>query len=82
MRYSSFAIASLIHCSFISGYEYLLFCRMDSSEDTGTSPLTWPEVILYAQENLPLESQLLTNPDGFGYIKVDDQYIHTLFPLR
>lgn len=44
------------------------------------SPL-WEDVVQYARESLPLEGQLLSNADGFGYIKVDDQYIHTLFPL-
>ncbi|MBA3238983.1 MAG: hypothetical protein H0T62_11640 [Parachlamydiaceae bacterium] len=38
-------------------------------------------MLRFAQENLPLEGELLVNSDGFGYIKVDDNYIHTLFPM-
>lgn len=43
--------------------------------------LSWQEVLNYARDNLPLEGQLLMKSDGFGYIKVDDEYIHTLFPM-
>lgn len=52
-----------------------------NQEQTLTLSQNWQEVIQYAQENLPLEGQLLAKSDGFGYIKVDDQYIHTLFPM-
>lgn len=41
----------------------------------------WQEVAEYAQVNLPQEGQLIVKSDGFGYIKVDDEYIHTLFPM-
>lgn len=52
-----------------------------NQEQTVTLSQNWQEVIQYAQENLPLEGLLLTKSDGFGYIKVDDQYIQTLFPM-
>src|SRR5262245_55038877 len=42
---------------------------------------SWQEVLNYAQENLPKEGQLIVKSDGFGYLKVDDDYIHTLFPM-
>jgi hypothetical protein len=42
---------------------------------------SWQEVLNYAQENLPKEGQLVVKSDGFGYLKVDDEYIHTLFPM-
>lgn len=42
---------------------------------------TWKEVVDYANENLPLEGTLIMKSDGFGYLKVDDAYIHTLFPM-
>lgn len=42
---------------------------------------SWQEVLNYAQENLPMEGQLIVKSDGFGYLKVDDDYIHTLFPM-
>jgi hypothetical protein len=43
--------------------------------------LSWQEVLDYAQMNLPTEGQLIVKSDGFGYLKVDDAYIHTLFPM-
>jgi hypothetical protein len=43
--------------------------------------LSWQEVFNYAQENLPKKGQLIVKSDGFGYVKVDDEYIHTLFPM-
>lgn len=43
--------------------------------------LSWPEVVEYAKQNLPLEGQLIMKSDGFAYLKVDDEYIHTLFPM-
>jgi hypothetical protein len=41
----------------------------------------WQEAVDYAKKNLPLEGKLIQNPDGFVYLKVDDNYIHKLFPL-
>lgn len=41
----------------------------------------WQEAVDYAKKNLPLEGKLLKNQSGFVYLKVDDNYIHTLFPL-
>ncbi|HEV8051038.1 MAG TPA: hypothetical protein VGP47_00980 [Parachlamydiaceae bacterium] len=49
-----------------------------ASMDVNTS---WQEVFNYAQENLSMEGQLIVKSDGFGYLKVDDEYIHTLFPM-
>lgn len=43
--------------------------------------LSWPEVVAYAKKHLPQEGVLVRNPDGFTYIKVDDAYIHDLFPM-
>lgn len=42
---------------------------------------SWQQVVDYAKENLLLEGQLLIKSDGFAYLKVDDEYIHTLFPM-
>lgn len=42
---------------------------------------SWQSVINYAHQNLPLEGQLRVKSDGFVYLKVDDRYIHTLFPM-
>lgn len=40
---------------------------------------SWQQVVDYAKENLPQQGQLLIKSDGFAYLKVDDEYIHTLF---
>lgn len=42
---------------------------------------SWKDVVDYARQNLPLEGQLIVKSDGFGYLKVDDAYIHTLLPM-
>lgn len=42
---------------------------------------SWSEVVDYARQNLPQEGQLIAKPDGFVYLKVDDAYIHSLFPM-
>lgn len=42
---------------------------------------THQEVVDYAQKHFSTEGQLIVKSDGFGYLKVDDEYIHTLFPL-
>jgi len=41
----------------------------------------WEDVVNYARANLPLKGKLMMKSDGFVYIKVDDEYIHTLFPM-
>jgi hypothetical protein len=41
----------------------------------------WQEVVDYAREHLPMEGKLAVNSEGFGYLKVDDDYIRTLFPM-
>ncbi len=43
--------------------------------------LSWQKVVQYAQKNLSLTGQLLVKSDGFAYLKVDDAYIHDLFPM-
>lgn len=42
---------------------------------------TFNQAILYAQEHLPHQGKLVQQTDGYAYIKVDDDYIHKLFPL-
>jgi len=41
----------------------------------------WENIVDYARQNLPLQGTLMANSDGFVYLKVDDKYINTLFPL-
>jgi hypothetical protein len=42
---------------------------------------SWEKVVEYAREHFPQEGKLMIKPDGFAYVKVDDEYIHTLFPM-
>ncbi len=41
----------------------------------------WNEVVDYAQKQLPQEGILKAKEDGYTYLKVDDRYIKTLFPM-
>lgn len=41
---------------------------------------SWKEVADYARNTLPQEGTLRMKSDGYVYLKVDDQYIHSLFP--
>lgn len=45
------------------------------------APPSWQEAFTYAQANLPKEGRLMRKADGFVYLKVDDDYIHALFPM-
>lgn len=38
-------------------------------------------VTQFALEHLPQEGVLMRNPDGYVYLKVDDDYIYALYPL-
>lgn len=42
--------------------------------------LSFQEIVAYAREILPHEGQLHSK-NGFVYLKVDDAYIHALFPM-
>lgn len=42
---------------------------------------SWTEVVEFAQKNLPQEGVLIQKSDGYVYLKVDDNYIHQLFPM-
>ncbi len=46
-----------------------------------TAAMPWPRIVEFAKEQLPQEGELIAKPDGFVYVKVNDNYIHTLFPL-
>ncbi|EFB40102.1 hypothetical protein pah_c265o004 [Parachlamydia acanthamoebae str. Hall's coccus] len=42
---------------------------------------SWDEVTEYARVQFSMEGELVAKSDGFVYLKVDDAYIHTLFPM-
>lgn len=60
-----------------------------TQSQTSTPPPQYPTVdsssfskaLDYAQKHLPLTGELILKSDGFGYLKVDDGYIKTLFPM-
>lgn len=82
MKYFKFLIlsASLVIFSAVSsGHAVQTATQEQTALDSAST--SWQEVLNYAQENLPKVGQLIVKSDGFGYLKVDDQYIHTLFPM-
>lgn len=55
--------------------------RMTRLDPAKMEDQSWDKVVQYAREHFPLEGRLVTKSDGFTYIKVDDEYIHKLFPM-
>lgn len=41
---------------------------------------SWPRAVEYAREHLPMEG-VLKDKSGFVYLKVDNDYIYSLFPM-
>lgn len=70
----SFVLLSFNTPSFSYSTESAVLEALPSAE-------VWGDVVQYARDNLPQEGKLVIKSDGFGYIKVDDAYIHELFPL-
>lgn len=67
-------------CTFLA--VVLLSFGCSQVEQLEIEPTTaWQQVVDYAREHLPLEGQLMQKSDGFVYLKVDDAYIHRLFPM-
>jgi hypothetical protein len=52
-----------------------------SQKPTETTPVDLKEVVDWARSNLSQTGTLQEGKDGFVYLKVDDNYIHQLFPL-
>lgn len=65
---------------FVCQYAAIDAAPVESTAYIHTS-LSWPEVVKYAEANLPLKGRLLQKSDGYVYLKVDDEYIHRLFPM-
>ncbi|MBA3239538.1 MAG: hypothetical protein H0T62_14510 [Parachlamydiaceae bacterium] len=42
---------------------------------------SFQKAIDFAQEHLPLTGELVFKSDGYAYLKVDDRYIRSLFPM-
>lgn len=56
-------------------------CGFEAMQEAPPSTAAFKDALDYAKKNLPQEGQLIVKSDGFGYLKVDDAYIHTLFPM-
>jgi hypothetical protein len=61
-------------------YERGLLPESSTAQTPDGPNVLWADVIAYAQEHLAHEGYLIQQSDGFAYIKVDDRYIHELFP--
>lgn len=79
-KYLHFFLIFLSFFAFIS-FPLKGFDHETQEQISFTDTSIFSEVLAYAQENLPLEGKLIVKSDGFGYIKVDDAYIHSLFPM-
>lgn len=78
-RILAFSLCALLFAgNFPAGWAAAATLEAPSST---VAALSWPEVVEYAREHLPMEGALIVKSDGFAYIKVDDEYIHTLFPM-
>jgi len=55
--------------------------KEDKESTSYTINPLWDEAVKYAKENLPTDGQLVLKSDGYVYLKVDDGYVHTLFPM-
>jgi hypothetical protein len=68
----------LYYASMSLGYSAALLESPKEKVDTLPS---WNDVVEFAKKNLPQEGVLIQKADGYVYLKVDDNYIHQLFPL-
>jgi Swiss Army Knife, 2H phosphoesterase domain len=46
-----------------------------------TTSIEQQDILTYARENIPLVGILQQTKGGYIYLKVDDEFIHSLFPL-
>lgn len=68
---------ALYYASMSLGYTK---AHSEDPKETLETQNAWSEVVDYAQKNLPQEGVLIQKSDGYVYLKVDDNYIHKLFP--
>jgi hypothetical protein len=67
----------LYYASMSIGYSTAI---LEEPKEAVESYTSWPEVVDFAKKNLPQEGILIQKADGYVYLKVDDNYIHELFP--
>lgn len=78
MKRKYYIVLALAISLIVTGIKTVSKWKSEASQEQATS---WHEVVEYARKNLPLEGKLVTKSDGFSYLKVDNEYIHTLFPM-
>ncbi len=54
---------------------------LERPQESVARSTTWSEVVEYARSHFPQEGVLMKNGYGYVYLKVDDAYIHELFPM-
>lgn len=59
----------------------LFFSCQHCDPSVNYPPKDYNEIINFAKNNLPLTGKLIQRSDGYAYVKVDDDYIHKLFPM-
>lgn len=65
-------------------FVFILFClgscQCYQKNVATNSDEPWADVVAYAKQKLSTEGELVQQEDGYAYLKVDDAYIHDLFP--
>jgi hypothetical protein len=51
------------------------------AQEKASETIPWSEVVEHAKQTLPQSGELLMKEGGFVYVHVDDNYIHSLFPM-
>jgi hypothetical protein len=74
-------IITLSLCFLCVHLDYTAAWAQTENSSTQTVNVSWQEVVDYARENLPMQGELVMKTGGFVYLKVDDNYIHTLLPM-
>lgn len=77
----AFGFCALLMAAYYSGWIYETNSNVLENSPSEVINSQWQEVVDYARHHLPLEGKLSINAEGFSYLKVDDDYIHTLFPM-
>lgn len=81
MAYFFVCLAAMFHFASVQAKEGLLQKQAEEQVQSTYHHASWHKALSYAQQHLPHEGRLVRKPDGYVYLKVDDDYIRKLFPL-
>lgn len=56
-------------------------CQSCQTKNANVESKSFAQALLYAKDHLAKRGKLIQKSDGYAYLKVDDDYIHKLFPL-